>query len=162
MLVDAHRDSHHAQPKEGRRAEAGTRGNPDNAPYIGKSDPKDNPVRLTRPTGHVSFHSKNKVPPCTLPDPTYSLAATRSPSADMFIQSRPEILRFYRNESYVAVPDNAARVTWELTETDDNARKGTAVTRRVVGQMGDKLNGPRMTLTFHTPAKCQRPRPDAT
>ena len=33
----------------------GTRGNPDNVPYIGRPDPKGNPVRLARKaTGHVS------------------------------------------------------------------------------------------------------------
>ena len=46
-----------------------------------------------------------------------------------------------------------------MAETDDSARKGTAVTRRVVGRMGDKPNGPRMTLTVHTPAKAKGPVP---
>ena len=47
----------------------GANGNPDNVPYIGKSDPKGNPVRLAKATGHVSNYSEDKVPPYTLPDP---------------------------------------------------------------------------------------------
>jgi hypothetical protein len=47
----------------------GATGNPDNVPYIGKRDPKGNPVRLARATGHVSNYSEEKVPKYTLPDP---------------------------------------------------------------------------------------------
>ena len=39
----------------------GTRGNPDNVPFIGRRDPKGNPVRLARATGHVSNYTEEKV-----------------------------------------------------------------------------------------------------
>ena len=39
----------------------GTRGNPDNVPLIGRRDPKGNPVRLAKATGHVSNYSEEKV-----------------------------------------------------------------------------------------------------
>ena len=40
----------------------GTRGNADNVPYIGKSDPKGNPVRLAKATGHVSNYTEDEGP----------------------------------------------------------------------------------------------------
>ena len=43
----------------------GSRGNADNLPYIGKSDPQGNPVRLARASGHVSNYSEDKVPAYT-------------------------------------------------------------------------------------------------
>ena len=50
-------------------------------------------------------------------------------------------------------------MTWEVTETDDNARNGTAIMKHVVGRMGDKPDGPRMNLTVFTPAKANGPVP---
>ena len=47
----------------------GTRGNPDNIPFIGRGDPKGNPVRLARATGHVSNYTEEKVTAYTLPTP---------------------------------------------------------------------------------------------
>jgi hypothetical protein len=129
-------------------------------PYIGKSDPKGNPVRLARATGHVSNYTEEKVPAYTLPDPLVLTNGKKVTTVEMWMKERrPEILKFYRTEIYGGVPDNAPKVTWEVAETDDNARKGTAITRRVVGRMGDKVNGPRMTLTIHTPAKAKGPVP---
>src|SRR4051812_49916000 len=105
----------------------GAKGNPDNVPHIGKSDPKGNPVRLARATGHVSNYSEDKVPPYTLPDPLVLADGRRVSSAALwFKQRRPEILKFYRTEIYGEVPDNAPKVTWTVTETDGAARKGTA------------------------------------
>jgi hypothetical protein len=138
----------------------GSRGNPDNVPYIGKSDPKGNPVRLAKATGHVSNYTEEKVRPYTLPDPLVTAGGRRVATAEMWVKERrPEILKFYRSEIYGRVPDNAPRVTWEVTETDAKARDGTAVLRRVVGRMGDKPDGPRMTLTIYTPAKAEKPVP---
>jgi hypothetical protein len=48
-------------PKNSDEPKPGTRGNPDNVPYIGKSDPKGNPARLARATGHVSNDSEDTV-----------------------------------------------------------------------------------------------------
>ncbi len=147
-------------PKKADDPKPGARGNPDNVPYIGKSDPKGNPVRLAKATGHVSNYSEDKVSAYTLPDPLVLASGKKVTTAEMWVKERrPEILKFYRTEIYGAVPDNAPKVTWEVTEIDDTARKGTAVTRRVVGRMGDKPDGPRMTLTVHTPAKAKGPVP---
>jgi hypothetical protein len=138
----------------------GTTGNPDNVPYIGKSDPKGNPVRLAKATGHVSNYSEDKVPPYTLPDPLVLSDGQKVASPEVWMKKRrPEILKFYQTEIYGRVPGNAPKATWEVTETDPKARDGAAVLRRVVGRMGEKPDGPKMTLTVYTPAKAEKPVP---
>jgi hypothetical protein len=138
----------------------GTTGNPDNVPFIGKKDSQGNPVRLAKATGHVSNYSEDKVAPYTLPDPLVTFDKRPVTTAEMWFKARrPEILRFFRDEIYGAVPENAPKVTWEVTETDENARNGTAILRRIVGRMDDKEDGPRMNLTVYTPAKAKGPVP---
>jgi hypothetical protein len=57
----------HAQPQPRSRdtqlPAPGSRGNPDNVPFIGRADPKGNPVLLARATGHVSNYSEERVRP---------------------------------------------------------------------------------------------------
>jgi hypothetical protein len=131
----------------------GTRGNADNVPYLGGRDPKGNPIRLAKATGHVSNYTEEKVPPYTLPDPLLMADGTRVASAaEWFGRRRPEILRFYQEQIYGRIPANAPKVTWEVTETDSNAREGKAIVKRVVGRMGDRPDGPRMNLTVTLPA----------
>jgi hypothetical protein len=138
----------------------GATGNPDNVPYVGKRDPDGNPVRLARATGHVSNYSEDRVPKYTLPDPLVLASGERVTTPEAWTKKRrPEILEFYRTEIYGRVPENAPKVTWEVAETDPNARDGAAAMRRVVGRMGEKPGGPGMTLTVYTPAKADRPVP---
>src|SRR5436190_20849414 len=138
----------------------GTRGNADNVPFIGKGDPQGNPVRLAKASGHVSNYSEDKVAAYTLPDPLTMASGERVTSAQMWREKRrPEILKFYQTEIYGRIPENAPKVTWEVTETDPKAREGAAVMRRVVGRMGEKPGGPKITLTVYTPAKADRPVP---
>src|SRR5579864_5610158 len=74
----------------------GTKGNPDNVPYIGKRDPNGNPVRLAKATGHVSNYSEDRVPPYTLPDPLVLSDGQKVTSPDVWVRKRrPEILKFY-------------------------------------------------------------------
>jgi hypothetical protein len=148
-----------APPGESNLPAPGTRGNADNVPYIGKSDPSGNPVRLAQATGHVSNYSEEKVPPYTLPDPLVMQSGERVATAEKWSERREEILKFYQNEIYGRVPDNAPQVTWRVTETDTNAREGTAIMKRVVGVMGDRPDGPRMNLTVYLPAKADHPAP---
>jgi hypothetical protein len=138
----------------------GSRGNADNVPFIGKSDPGGNPVRLAKATGHVSNYSEDKVAAYTLPDPLAMASGERVTSAQMWRERRrPEILNFYQTEIYGRIPKNAPQVTWEITETDPAARDGAAIMKRVVGRMGDKPDGPRMNLTVYLPAKATGPVP---
>jgi hypothetical protein len=138
----------------------GTTGNPDNVPHIGKRDPSGNPVRLATATGHVSNYSEDKVPKYTLPDPLVLANGERVTTAEVWTKKRrPEILKLYQTEIYGRIPENAPKVTWEVTETDPKARDGAAVMRRVVGRMGEKPDGPKMTLTVYTPAKAEKPVP---
>src|SRR5262245_60989763 len=101
----------------------GSRGNAENVRYIGSRDPKGNPVRLARASGHVSNYDEAKVAPYTLPDPLLKSNGAKVTSAGMwFRERRPEILKFYQTEIYGRVPANAPRVTWTVSETDANAR----------------------------------------
>ncbi len=138
----------------------GTRGNPDNVPFIGRGDPNGNPVRLAKSTGHVSNYSEEKVRAYTLPDPLVLANGARVASADQWLKERrPEILKSYREQIYGHVPANAPAVTWTVAETNAGARGGTAVMRRVTGRMGSKPDGPRMNLTVYLPAKASGPVP---
>jgi (4-O-methyl)-D-glucuronate---lignin esterase len=139
----------------------GTRGNADNVQYLEKrSDPKGNPVRLAKATGHVSNYSEEKVAAYTLPDPLVMSSGERVTSAEMWrTRRRPEIMKLYETEIYGRVPANAPKVTWEVTETDAAARDGAAIMKRVVGRMGNKPDGPRMNLTVYLPAKASGPTP---
>jgi hypothetical protein len=153
----SHAQSPPSQPGE---PAPGSRGNPDNVPLIGRRDPKGNPVRLAKATGHVSNYSEEKVRPFTLPDPLAMADGRRVTGADQWFKvRRPEILAFYREQIYGRIPANAPKVTWEVAETDPAARGGTAVTKRVVGRMGERPDGPRMNLTVYLPAGAKGPVP---
>lgn len=138
----------------------GARGNADNVPYIGRSDPKGNPVRLAKASGHVSNYREDKVRPYTLPDPLVLANGERVKDAEEWVQKRrPEILKFYREEIYGRVPENAPKVTWEIAQTDPTARNGSAIMTRVTGRMGEKADGPKFNLTLHRPANATGPVP---
>jgi hypothetical protein len=138
----------------------GTTGNPDNVPFIGKNDPQGNPVRLAKATGHVSNYSEDKVALYTVPDPLVTSDQRRVTTAEMWLkQRRPEVLKIFRDDIYGAVPPNVPKVTWEVSETDDTARKGTAILRHIVRRMGEKKEDPRLNLTVFTPAKAKGPVP---
>jgi hypothetical protein len=148
------------QARAGDDPAPGTRGNADNIPYIGRSDPKGNPVRLAKASGHVSNYSEEKLRPYSLPDPLVLANGERVASADRWFHARrPEILELYRTEIYGRIPANAPNVTWEVTETDTAARDGSAIMKRVTGRMGNKPDGPKMTMTLHLPAKLSKPVP---
>jgi hypothetical protein len=76
----------HAQPPprsgDAQLPAPGTRGNPDNLPFIGRRDAKGNPVRLAKATGHVSNYSEERVRPYALPDPLVMVSGERVANAD--------------------------------------------------------------------------------
>jgi hypothetical protein len=150
-----------AKPDDPKLPPPGTTGNADNVQYLAaKKDPQGNPIRLAKATGHVSNYSEDKVKPYTLPDPLVMNDGRKVTTAEMWTKERaPEIRKFYETEIYGRIPAKAPKVTWTVTETDDKARDGTAVRRTVVGQIGDKSDGPKMTLTVTTPAKAEKPVP---
>lgn len=132
----------------------GSAGNRDNVQYLTtatRADPNGNPIRLATRTGHVSNYSEDKVPPYTLPDPLVMNDGRRVTTAAEWRQRREEILEFYREEIYGRVPATAPTVTWVVAETDDNARGGTAIMRRITGTMGSAPDAPVMTLTTYVP-----------
>ena len=95
-------------PRDAQLPAPGTRGNPDNVPFIGRPDPKGNPVRLAKATGHVSNYSEERVRPYTLPDPLVMASGERVTNADQWFKARrPEILKLYRDEIYGRVPAGA-------------------------------------------------------
>lgn len=94
-----------AQPDRDKLPAPGTTGNKENVPFIGKKDPQGNPVRLAKATGHVSNYSEDKVAPYVLPDPLVTFDKRRVTTAETWLkQRRPEVLKFFRDEIYGAVP----------------------------------------------------------
>jgi hypothetical protein len=149
-----------AKPNDSGLPAPGTRGNADNVRFISRRDPGNNPVRLAKITGHVSNYDEKKVPPYTLPDVLVMANGVRVDSAEMWFKARrPEILKFYQTEIYGRIPANAPRVTWEVIETDNKAREGAAIRKRVIGRMGEKPDAPRMNLTMLLPARANGPVP---
>ena len=140
----------------------GASGNADNVQYLNtpkKSDPNNNPIRLAKATGHVSNYTEEKVPAYALPDPLKMANGQTVTTVEQWIKERrPEILKIYQTEVYGRIPENAPKVTWEVTEPPMEVREGAA-TKRVIGKIGDKPNGPKMTLTVYTPAKAKEPTP---
>lgn len=124
------------------------------------SDPNGNPLRLALKTGHVSNYDEAKVPPYTLPDPL--VLADGKPVRDARTwraRGRPEIIRLYETEIYGRIPARAPKVEWQVAETENGARDGTAIKKRIVGSIGEAADGPRINLTLHTPANLKKPAP---
>ena len=139
----------------------GMRGNADNVKYLdAKKDPSGNAIRLAKATGHVSNYDESKVGDYTLPDPLKMNDGRPVTSAEMwFKERRPEILKFYQTEIYGRIPENAPKVTWEVTETDDKAHDGTAIMKHLVGRIGDKPDAPKMNMKVYLPANATEPVP---
>jgi hypothetical protein len=132
---------------------------PPNPTNLG-ADPNGNPLRRALKTGHVSNYDESKVRPYTLPDPLVLSNGKRVGNARAWTgERRAEIVKLYETEIYGAVPANAPKVTWEVSETDAAARGGTAVMKKVVGKIGHTPDGPRINLTVYTPAKTTKPVP---
>jgi (4-O-methyl)-D-glucuronate---lignin esterase len=121
------------------------------------SDANGNPLRRALKTGHVSNYDDSKVPPYTLPDPLVFANGRRVSDASTWTrQRRVEIVRQYETEIYGRIPQDAPKVKWQVAETNSDARDGTAIMRRVIGSVGDRPDGPQITVTIHTPAKSTR------
>jgi hypothetical protein len=122
-------------------------------------DANGNPLRTATRTRHVSNYDETKVPPYTLPDLLVAANGTRIGTADQWMKSRrPELLKLYETEIYGKVPANAPKVLWEA-EAQTVALNGAAVQKRVVGRMGDAVNGPRINLSVYTPVNTKGPVP---
>ena len=123
-------------------------------------DIKPGAVRTAKKTGHVSNYDEAKVKPYTLPDVLKLTNGQPVSDAETWRkQRRPEILKLFQEEIFGRIPDNTPKVKWEVTATDPKAMNGKAVMKKIVGQMGDKDDGPRMNLTMYLPAKTTGPVP---
>jgi hypothetical protein len=146
-----------APPSAGQAAAAPAA--PQNPTNLG-ADANGNPLRRALKTGHVSNYDETKVRPYTLPDPLVLSNGKPVGNARTWTsERRAEIVKLYETEIYGAVPANAPKVTWEVSETDAAARDGAAVMKRVVGKIGNTPDGPRINLTVYTPAKTTKPVP---
>jgi hypothetical protein len=124
------------------------------------ADANGNPLRRALKTGHVSNYDEAKVAPYTLPDPL-ALANGR-PVRDRQTwvnERRPEILRMYEAEIYGRTPAKTPPVTWQVAETDANARDGAAVMKKIVGTIGIGPDAPQIKLTLYTPSAAKAPVP---
>ena len=125
-------------------------------PYIGKQDPKGNPVRLAKKTGHVSNYDESKVPEYSLPDPLKTSDGRDVTSAGEWQARRAEILQFYEEQIYGRIPKNAPVVQWQVAQTENDSRNGTAITKRIEGAVGDGT-AVKLRLTLHLPKKAGGP-----
>jgi hypothetical protein len=124
------------------------------------SDANGNPLRLVPKTGHISNYDEAKVKPYTLPD--VLKLANGQPVTDAetwFKKRRPEILELFRTEIFGRVPASAPKIQWEVASTDAAVMDGFATVKKVVGKAGDRADGPRLNVTFYTPAKASGPVP---
>lgn len=123
------------------------------------TDANGNSLRLAIKTGHVSNYDESKVGHYTLPDPL--VLANGKPVLDAKTweaQRRPEILRMYETEIYGRIPSGAPRVLWRVAETSTQSTPG-ALTKRIVGGIGDAAHAPQIHLSLYTPANAKSPVP---
>jgi hypothetical protein len=124
------------------------------------ADANGNPLRRALKTGHVSNYDDAKVGAYTLPDPLVLADGTPVRDAATWMKRRrSELLRLYETEIYGRVPAKTPAVTWQVTETDTQAREGAAVRKRVVGTIGSGPDAPQIRLTLFTPANAKKPAP---
>jgi len=107
------------------------------------------PVRTADKTGHVSNYDESKVTSYTLPDPLVMVNGTRVSDAKTWSSARrPEIIRFYEQEIFGAIPANTPSIAWDAPQIE---RGDTAVTRRIAGRIGAAPDGPRVNLKVVLP-----------
>ena len=124
------------------------------------SDANGNPLRRALKTGHVSNYDESKVAPFTLPDPLVLANGTPVRDRSTWItQRRPEIVAMYETEIYGRLPAKTPAVTWQVTETDPQAREGTALMKKITGTVGVGPDAPQIKLTLYTPANAKEPVP---
>jgi hypothetical protein len=136
----------------------GKTGNADNVPFIGGRDSGGNPVRLAKQTGHVSNYDESKVATFSLPDPLKMVDGQVVSTGEQWKKRRAEILRFYEEQIYGKIPENAPSVKWMVTETDNESRNGTAIARKVRGIVGNG-SGTDLNVTLYLPKKATGPVP---
>ncbi|MBI3878424.1 MAG: acetylxylan esterase, partial [Verrucomicrobia bacterium] len=128
-------------------------------PALPKSDAKGNPLRRA-PTGHVSNYDESKVGAYTLPDPLVLQNGQPVRDSDTWLKlRRQEILKLYETEIYGRVPARAPKVTWEVGETDAKALDGAAVSKHIVGRIGEGADAPKVNVVLYLPAKTAKPVP---
>ena len=124
------------------------------------ADANGNPLRRALKTGHVSNYDEVKVAPFTLPDPLVLADGKPVRDRETWVkQRRPEILRMYESEIYGRTPAKTPAVTWQVAETDANAREGAAIMKKIVGTIGSGPDAPQIKLTLYTPSAAKTPVP---
>jgi hypothetical protein len=113
--------------------------------------------------GTWTSYDEAKANPYPLPDPL--VLKNGQPVKDAgtwWNQRRPEILEDFRAEMYGRIPENAPKVTWEVTATDTNAAGGAAIKKIVVGHIDNSrypAANPVVHLTMFTPSNAKGPVP---
>ena len=113
--------------------------------------------------GTWTSYEEAKANPYPLPDPL--VLKNGQPVKDAgtwWNQRRPEILEDFRAEMYGRIPENAPKVTWEVTATDTNAAGGAAIKKIVVGHIDNSrypAANPVVHLTMFTPSNAKGPVP---
>ena len=68
-------------------------------------------------------------------------------------------MKLFETEIFGRIPANTPKVKWEVASTEPNALDGTAIMKKVTGQMSDRADGPRMNVTMYIPSKAKWPVP---
>ncbi len=124
------------------------------------SDANGNPLRRALKTGHISNYDESKVAPFTLPDPLVLANGERVRDRSTWTsQRRPEIVAMYETEIYGRLPAKTPAVKWQVTETDPQAREGTALMKKITGTVGPGPDAPQIKLTLYTPANAKKSVP---
>ena len=123
------------------------------------ADPNGNPLRLALKTGHVSNYDEAKAGGYTLPDPLKMSDGKPVADAKAWAKRRAEIMRSYETQIYGRTPANTPKVSWQVAETDPNAREGAAVRKKVVGTIGTNPDAQKITVMVTTPANAKKAAP---
>lgn len=128
-------------------------------PPLPRTDAHGNPLRRA-PTGHVSNYDEAKVGTYTLPNPlVLQSGQTVRNAVTWYGQRRPELLRLYADQIYGRVPANAPKVTFTVEKTEADLKDGDAIRKVVIGHIGPKSDGLKVTVTLYLPAKAVKPVP---
>ncbi len=136
----------------------GTTGNADNVRFIGGRDPKGNPVRLARKSGHVSNYDEAKVADYVLPDPFKMSDGSIVATPEQWKRRRIEIRQFFEEQIYGRVPANVPKVKWEITENDQVSRDDVSSSRKLKGMVGSN-NIPPWNVVLYLPKNTSGPVP---
>jgi len=109
--------------------------------------------------GFIPNYDESKVPAFTLPDPLQTFEGTTIRSSKAWeAEGRPELLEFFTQQVYGAVPGQMEITSWELIEQSEKALSGTARRKQVKLTFEDNERSLECHILMYLP-KNTRPAP---